>query len=123
MLLPPLCCCCRLVASGSLLKTSPRATISCFYCDTRRLILGSRSVHAQSVSKAVFNGYGNMAVSGSKDQTVKLWDMFSGCCIKTISGNFSEVTHHRLYAHYVLVHIMIVLSMFTLIAHSFPHLW
>lgn len=48
--------------------------------------------HTSSVSKAIFNGYGNLIVSGSKDQSVRLWDMFSGCCIKTISGHFSEAT-------------------------------
>ena len=42
--------------------------------------------------QATFNYYGNLIVSGSKDGTVKLWDITSGLCISTFSGEYAEIT-------------------------------
>lgn len=41
--------------------------------------------HSASVSHVIFNPYGNLIISGSKDNTVKFWDITSGLCIKTYS--------------------------------------
>ncbi|KAJ3306643.1 hypothetical protein HDU76_004797 [Blyttiomyces sp. JEL0837] len=35
---------------------------------------------------------GNLIVSGSKDSTIKFWDIVSGICIKTITSHLGEVT-------------------------------
>ncbi len=44
------------------------------------------------MSRAVFNQHGNLVVSGSKDGTVKFWDILSGACVKTLQQHLGEVT-------------------------------
>lgn len=34
---------------------------------------------------------GQLVVSGSTDRTVKVWDMNTGMCIRTLSGHISTV--------------------------------
>ena len=48
--------------------------------------------HQLSVSNVFFNPIGNLIVSGSKDSTIKFWDILSGLCIKTLSSHLGEVT-------------------------------
>jgi WD40 repeat protein len=53
------------------------------------------SGHSASVSHVIFNPYGNLIISGSKDNTVKFWDITSGLCIKTYSTYLGSVFHSR----------------------------
>jgi COMPASS component SWD3 len=48
--------------------------------------------HSLSISQTVFSPMGNVVVSGSKDNTIKFWDMVSGLCIRTIASHLGEVT-------------------------------
>jgi WD40 repeat protein len=44
------------------------------------------------VSRVIFNPLGNLVISGSKDSTIKFWDLVSGVCVKTYSSHLGEVT-------------------------------
>ena len=48
--------------------------------------------HSLSISQTIFSPMGNVIVSGSKDNTIKFWDMVSGLCIRTIASHLGEVT-------------------------------
>ena len=48
--------------------------------------------HTAPVSQVLFNPHGNLIISGSKDRTVKFWDVVSGVCVKTYSQHLGEVT-------------------------------
>jgi WD40 repeat protein len=43
--------------------------------------------HQQSIPTVIFTPLGNLLISGSKDSTIKFWDIVSGLCIKTISSH------------------------------------
>jgi len=49
-------------------------------------ILRKMEGHHSTVASVAFNRYGNLIISGSKDHTVRFWDMLSGVCVKTVSG-------------------------------------
>ena len=50
------------------------------------------TILSQGVSQAIFNYYGNLIVSGSKDGTVKIWDITSGAATSTsFSTRFSRI--------------------------------
>ena len=50
------------------------------------------TILSQGVSQAIFNYYGNLIVSGSKDGTVKIWDITSGAAASTsFSPRFSHI--------------------------------
>lgn len=55
-------------------------------------IVKAFSGHQSSISKAIFNSYGNLIITGSKDRTIKFWDLASGLCINTMSSHLGEVT-------------------------------
>ncbi len=48
--------------------------------------------HSSSIYSVCFNHPGTMIVSGSKDNTIKFWDITSGVCIKTLTQHLGEVT-------------------------------
>ena len=48
--------------------------------------------HTSAVSSAIFNPYGNLVVTASKDSTIRFWDIVSGACINTFSRQLGEVT-------------------------------
>jgi len=50
------------------------------------------SGHASSVTSCVFNPLGNVIISGSKDSTIKFWDVSSGLCVMTFSTHLDEVS-------------------------------
>ena len=41
-----------------------------------------------------FSPDGKQLVSGSLDETVRLWDVETGACVKTLGGHNSEVKHN-----------------------------
>ncbi|KAF0728199.1 hypothetical protein Ae201684_014024 [Aphanomyces euteiches] len=48
--------------------------------------------HSASVCDAQFNRHANLIVSGSKDGTVRFWDILSGLCVHTLRQTLGEVT-------------------------------
>lgn len=48
--------------------------------------------HQSAVTKTIFNPLGNLIITGSKDNTIKFWDIVSGLCIRTIQSHLGEVT-------------------------------
>ena len=48
--------------------------------------------HQSSVTHALFNPMGNLVVTGSKDSTVKIWDIHSGVCLNTFTQLLGEVS-------------------------------
>jgi WD40 repeat protein/tetratricopeptide (TPR) repeat protein len=47
--------------------------------------------HARAIDAAAFSPDGRLALSGSRDRTVKLWDVRTGRCLRTFSGHQGEV--------------------------------
>jgi WD40 repeat protein len=45
-----------------------------------------------AVCDAQFNRHANLIVSGSKDGTIRLWDILSGLCVHTLRQTLGEVT-------------------------------
>jgi COMPASS component SWD3 len=62
------------------------------YDVSRGQVVKTFTGHHLSVSSLVFSPLGNLIISGSKDNTIKFWDIVSGLCIKTISSHLGEVT-------------------------------
>ena len=55
-------------------------------------LIGAREVrtlsgHTDKVVSVAISGDGTLAVSGSKDQTVKIWDLATGQCTRTLAGH------------------------------------
>ena len=50
------------------------------------------SGHSLSVAACIFSPVGNLVITGSKDCTIRFWDVVSGLCIKTITSHLGEVT-------------------------------
>jgi WD40 repeat protein len=48
--------------------------------------------HSSSVSSVAFSPDGKQVVSGSDDQTVKLWDTATGAALQTLKGHSGSVT-------------------------------
>jgi WD40 repeat protein len=46
----------------------------------------SLSAHSGSVESVSFSPDGSLLASGSGDYTVKLWNVSSGVCVKTLAG-------------------------------------
>eukprot|EP00301_Raphidiophrys_heterophryoidea_P020228 c4976_g1_i1.p1 GENE.c4976_g1_i1~~c4976_g1_i1.p1 ORF type:complete len:617 (+),score=149.73 c4976_g1_i1:115-1851(+) len=59
---------------------------------TQHVIRTFSGLHQYAVTRAVFNPHGNLIISGSKDGTVGFWDMMSGLCVKTITGQLSQIS-------------------------------
>jgi COMPASS component SWD3 len=53
----------------------------------QRVLVG----HELPVREAVFNPNGNLVVSGSKDATVRFWDVRSALCVRKLSHSLGEV--------------------------------
>ncbi|KAL2885587.1 Vegetative incompatibility protein HET-E-1 [Ceratocystis lukuohia] len=47
--------------------------------------------HGDSVNSVVFSNDGQRLASGSKDETVKIWDATSGACLQTLEGHHESV--------------------------------
>lgn len=60
--------------------------------------LSHDSGHDASVSHVTFNAHGNLIVSGSKDGTIRFWDLLSGLCVRTLRQILGEVTSVQLSA-------------------------
>ncbi|KAI9506525.1 WD40-repeat-containing domain protein [Coemansia spiralis] len=60
----------------------------------RTIRLYDRTFHGHdlSVAQAVANPLGNLIISGSKDQTIRFWDIISGTCVKSLRSHLGEVT-------------------------------
>lgn len=48
--------------------------------------------HAGAVCSVDVNLYGNLLVSGSKDNSIKFWDLISGITVRTLTSHLGEVT-------------------------------
>jgi WD40 repeat protein len=48
--------------------------------------------HLDAVTTVCLNGDGTLALSGSADRTLKLWDVATGRCLRTFVGHDAEVT-------------------------------
>src|SRR5262245_35010960 len=48
--------------------------------------------HNQEITALAFSPNGRMVLSGSKDKTLKLWDVHSGRLIRTLVGHDSSIT-------------------------------
>jgi WD40 repeat protein len=48
--------------------------------------------HLDAVTAVCLNGDGSLAVSGSADRTLKLWDLVTGQCVRTLVGHHAEIT-------------------------------
>ena len=53
--------------------------------------LKSMNEHAASVNSVAFSPDGKMIVSGSSDNSVKLWDVATGECLQTLEGHEGQV--------------------------------
>ncbi|KAI9216007.1 WD40-repeat-containing domain protein, partial [Blastocladiella britannica] len=50
------------------------------------------SGHALAVTSLAFTPMGNLCVSGSKDNTLRFFDLVSGLCVRTLASHLGEVT-------------------------------
>ena len=57
------------------------------------------SGHADAVSCVTFSSDGQCALSGSKDKTVRLWDLNTGACLRVLEGHTASVLGVALSAH------------------------
>ncbi|ORZ29211.1 WD40-repeat-containing domain protein [Catenaria anguillulae PL171] len=48
--------------------------------------------HTLAVTAVAFTPMGNLVVSGSKDSTLRFWDVVSGLCVRTLTSHLGEVT-------------------------------
>lgn len=48
--------------------------------------------HQSSITGVAFNARGNLVITGSKDCTLRFWDLLSGLCVKTIREPLGEVS-------------------------------
>ena len=48
--------------------------------------------HKDSVNSVCFSSDEKKALSGSKDKTIKLWDIDTGQCIRTFNGHMDDVS-------------------------------
>ena len=51
----------------------------------------SESIATVFCDRTSFSRYGNLVVSGSKDRSIKFWDIVSGLCINTYNSHLGEV--------------------------------
>lgn len=54
-------------------------------------VTGYRIYHSDSVTSVAFSPDGKYALSGSRDMTLKLWDVFAGLEIRTFKGHFGFI--------------------------------
>ena len=52
----------------------------------------SAESHSDTVTSVAVSPDGRRVVSGSKDNTIRIWDMDSGECLKTLEGHHGDVT-------------------------------
>lgn len=57
-------------------------------------VLKALAGHRAPVCSTIFNPYGNLVISSSKDHTVRFWDMTSGICVNSIGAHqhLGEIT-------------------------------
>ena len=69
-------------------------TLVRLYDINTRQVVKSFSGHQSSITKAIFNPFGNLIITGSKDRTIKFWDITSGLCINNNPLNYhlGEIT-------------------------------
>ncbi|KAI9168631.1 hypothetical protein H9P43_008004 [Blastocladiella emersonii ATCC 22665] len=48
--------------------------------------------HSLAVTATAFTPMGNLLVTGSKDSTLRFWDLISGVCVRTLTSHLGEVT-------------------------------
>lgn len=65
-------------------------TVRLFDLETNQEIRSFRG-HNSSVATIAFKPNSNVVFTGSKDSTIKCWDMTSGRCTKTFSSHLGEV--------------------------------
>ena len=54
--------------------------------------------HQALVSRAVFSPHGKLVITGSKDATLRIWDLTSGVCIQTLKKHLGEVSNVEMNA-------------------------
>lgn len=73
-----------------MLLLCPFQTVRLFDVETNQEIRSFRG-HNSSVATIAFKPNSNVVFTGSKDSTIKCWDMTSGRCTKTFSSHLGEV--------------------------------
>jgi WD40 repeat protein len=48
--------------------------------------------HSAPVTQVAFNPYGNLAISSSRDGTIRFWDCLSGVCVRILEEPLGEIT-------------------------------
>ena len=66
------------------------------------------SGHTDWVRSVAFSGDGSKVVSGSRDNTVKIWSADNGEVIQTLSGDIDNIYYIYIYIYYNMIYIYII---------------